>query len=77
VKLQKRHNRTLYTKAMYGRPYDNEDSYGATYNAQREALEFGAVEYRDLQQCCRERGVDFFAAAFELERGDLLASPSA
>ena len=25
VKLQKRHNRSLYTKAMYDRPYDNEN----------------------------------------------------
>jgi N-acetylneuraminate synthase/sialic acid synthase len=73
VKLQKRHNRTLYTKAMYDRPYDNENSYGATYGAHREALEFGAVEYRDLQQYCRELGVDFFATAFDFESADFLA----
>jgi N-acetylneuraminate synthase/sialic acid synthase len=41
VKLQKRSNRTLYTRAMYESPYDNENSFGATYGAHREALEFG------------------------------------
>lgn len=28
VKLQKRDNRTLYTAAMYNKPYDNENSFG-------------------------------------------------
>jgi N-acetylneuraminate synthase/sialic acid synthase len=74
VKLQKRNNRTLYTRAMYDRPYDNENSYGATYGAHREALEFGPSEYRDLQQYCREIGVDFFATAFDFESTDFLAS---
>jgi len=73
VKLQKRHNRSLYTKAMYDKPYDNENSYGATYGAHREALEFGASEYRDLQQYCRELGVDFFATAFDFNSADFLA----
>ena len=40
VKLQKRDNRSLYT-AGYAKPYDNENSYGATYGEHREALEFG------------------------------------
>jgi N-acetylneuraminate synthase/sialic acid synthase len=74
VKLQKRNNRTLYTRAMYDRPYDNENSYGATYGAHREALEFGPSEYRDLQQYCRDLGVDFFATAFDFESADFLAS---
>jgi len=74
VKLQKRNNVTLYTKAMFNRPYENENSYGATYGAHREALEFGASEYRDLQQYCREIGVDFFATAFDFESADFLES---
>ena len=36
VKLQKRSNRTLYTKAMFDSPYDHETSFGATYGQQRE-----------------------------------------
>ncbi|HXG87696.1 MAG TPA: N-acetylneuraminate synthase family protein [Vicinamibacterales bacterium] len=72
VKLQKRDNRTLYTKAMYDKPYDNENSYGATYGEHREALEFGEVEYRELQQYCRELKVDFFATAFDFNSADFL-----
>ena len=30
VKLQKRDNRGLYTRAAYEKPYDNENSFGAT-----------------------------------------------
>ena len=40
VKLQKRHNRGLYTRAAYDKPYDNENSFGATYGEHREFLEF-------------------------------------
>ena len=35
VKLQKRHNRSLYTRAAYDKPYENENSYGSTYGAHR------------------------------------------
>ena len=40
VKLQKRTNRSLYTAEGYNKPYDNPNSYGATYGEHREALEF-------------------------------------
>ena len=33
VKLQKRDNRLLYTRAAYDAPYDHENSFGATYGA--------------------------------------------
>ena len=49
VKLQKRDNRSLYTREYYNRPYDNENSFGATYGEHREALEFGRDEYLELQ----------------------------
>ncbi|MGE3274280.1 MAG: N-acetylneuraminate synthase family protein [Vicinamibacterales bacterium] len=72
VKLQKRHNRSLYTKAAYDKPYENENSYGPTYGAHREALEFGETEYRELQQYCKELDVDFFATAFDFASADFL-----
>ena len=66
VKLQKRHNKTLYTHRMYAQPYDNENSFGPTYGAHREALEFGKSEYRELQRYAADLGLDFFATAFDL-----------
>ena len=73
VKIQKRHNATLFTKALYDQPYDNENSFGATYGAHREALEFGWDEYVELKRYCEEIGVTFFATAFEFESADFLA----
>ena len=43
VKLQKRDNKTLYTHKLFDSPYDNENSFGDTYGAHREALEFAVA----------------------------------
>lgn len=72
VKLQKRDNRGLYTRAAYNKPYDNENSFGATYGEHREFLEFGLTEYQELQQYARELDVDFFATAFDIASADFL-----
>jgi N-acetylneuraminate synthase/sialic acid synthase len=72
VKLQKRDNRGLYTRAAYDRPYDNENSFGATYGEHREFLEFGLPEYTELQAYARELGVDFFSTAFDTASADFL-----
>jgi sialic acid synthase len=73
VKLQKRDNRSLYTREMYEKPYDNENSFGPTYGAHREALEFGRDQYRELQRYARELGISFFATAFDFPSADFLA----
>jgi sialic acid synthase len=73
VKLQKRSNRTLYTRDFFNQPYDNEFSFGRTYGEHREALELDADEYRELQRYAREVGITFFATAFDFESADLLA----
>jgi N-acetylneuraminate synthase/sialic acid synthase len=74
VKLQKRDNRSLYTREMYDRPYDNENSFGPTYGAHREALEFGPDQYRELQRSARDLGITFFATAFDVPSADFLAA---
>jgi sialic acid synthase len=73
VKLQKRDNRSLYTRSMYEKPYDNENSFGATYGEHREALEFGRDEYLELQRHCRDLHLTFFATAFDIPSADFLA----
>jgi len=72
VKLQKRDNRGLYTRAAFEKPYDNENSFGATYGEHREFLEFGREHYIDLQAYAKELGVDFFATAFDMASADFL-----
>jgi sialic acid synthase len=74
VKLQKRHNRSLYTKAAYDKSYDNENSFGATYGEHREFLEFGQKEYKELQAYAKELDIDFFATAFDMTSADFLAA---
>jgi N-acetylneuraminate synthase/sialic acid synthase len=73
VKLQKRDNRTLYTRELYNKPYENENSYGATYGEHREALELGRSEYEELKAHAAELGVTFFATAFDLPSAEFLA----
>lgn len=72
VKLQKRDNRTLYTQALLDQPYVNEHSYGPTYGAHREALEFSRTEYVICQQEAARSNVEFFATAFDEPSADFL-----
>jgi sialic acid synthase len=74
VKLQKRDNRGLYTRAAYNKSYDNENSFGSTYGEHREFLEFELDEYRVLQAYAADLGVDFFATAFDSKSADFLAA---
>jgi N-acetylneuraminate synthase/sialic acid synthase len=73
VKLQKRDNRSLYTREFFDKAYENENSFGPTYGLHREALEFGRDEYVELQAYARELGITFFATAFDFNSADFLA----
>ena len=73
VKLQKRDNRRLYTRALYDSPYDNENSFGRTYGAHREALELDRDAYVELRDEARSLGLVFFATAFDEPSADMLA----
>lgn len=73
VKLQKRDNRALFTRAAYDASYNSENAFGPTYGTHREALEFGRDEYLELQQFAKDLGITFFATAFDIPSADLLA----
>jgi sialic acid synthase len=72
VKLQKRDNRSLFTRDMYDSPYNSENAYAPTYGAHREALEFGWTEYVELQECAQAIGITFFATAFDETSAEFL-----
>jgi sialic acid synthase len=72
VKLQKRENRTLYTEEAYNAPYNSENAFGPTYGAHREALEFNAEQYLDLQAYAKRLGITFFATAFDVPSANFL-----
>lgn len=73
VKIQKRDNATLYTAEYYNRPYEHENSFGHTYGAHREALEFDRPQYKELKACADELGLTFFATAWDYTSADFLA----
>jgi N-acetylneuraminate synthase/sialic acid synthase len=73
VKLQKRDTASLYTRALYHSPYDNEHSFGATYGEHREALELSAAEWLELREFSREEGITLFGTAFDEPSADFLA----
>ena len=72
VKLQKRSNKDLFTKQYFDRPYNSENSFGATYGEHRENLEFDRDQYLELQTFSAHLGVIFFATAFDFESADFL-----
>jgi N-acetylneuraminate synthase/sialic acid synthase len=72
VKFQKRDNRTLYTQDAFDRPYDNRNSYGATYGLHREAVEFGYAEFADLTAYAREIGITMFSTPFDIPSAEFI-----
>lgn len=73
VKLQKRDNRSLYVRSMYEMPYNNENGFGPTYGAHREALELGRSEYIELKKYADELGLTMFATVFDFVSADFMA----
>lgn len=73
VKLQKRDNKSLYTRQFYDSPYNSENAYAPTYGLHREALEFDKAQYQELQAYAKELGLIFFSTAFDHKSADFLA----
>lgn len=67
VKLQKRNNRELLTEEQYNAPHPNPvNSYGDTYGAHREFLEFNVDQNKELQDYCNELGLTFSTSVWDL-----------
>src|SRR3990167_2255561 len=72
VKLQKRDNKSLFTDEFYNKPYENPNSFGATYGHHREALEFNEEQYSILKQYAEALGLVFFATPFDFASVEFL-----
>jgi N-acetylneuraminate synthase len=70
VKFQKRTIDKVYAKAFLDSP--RESPWGATQRAQKVGLEFGLEQYRDIDRYCRERGVAWFASAWDCDSQSFL-----
>ncbi|HCJ65794.1 MAG TPA: N-acetylneuraminate synthase, partial [Elusimicrobia bacterium] len=65
VKFQKRTVEKVYTKEELDRP--RESPWGNTNRDQKYGLEFGKKEYDEIDRYCREKGICWFASAWDLD----------
>ena len=65
VKFQKRTIDLAYSKEFLDSP--RESPWGVTQRAQKEGLEFGLDEYKEIDVYCREKGIEWFASAWDIE----------
>lgn len=67
VKFQKRTNKELLTEEEYNAPHPNPaNSYGDTYGAHREFLEFDLEQHRQLKAWCEEYNVIYSTSVWDL-----------
>lgn len=65
VKFQKRTVDAVYTKEYLDSP--RVSPWGDTQRAQKEGLEFGKEEYIEIDKYCKEKGIEWFASAWDVE----------
>ena len=65
VKFQKRTIDKVYTQEFLASARDS--PWGKTQRAQKEGLEFGEVQYREIDRHCKERKIKWFASAWDVD----------
>ena len=75
VKFQKRCNHELLTPEEYNAPHPNPvHSYGDTYGAHREFLEFDVEQHRRLQRWCDEFGIGYSTSVWDMTSAQEMAA---
>ncbi len=65
VKFQKRTIDLVYTQDFLDG--SRESPWGTTQREQKEGLEFGLDDYTEIDKYCKEKGIEWFASAWDLE----------
>lgn len=65
VKFQKRTVDKVYTKEYLDGP--RQSPWGDTQRAQKEGLEFGKEEYDIIDAYCKEKGIEWYASAWDID----------
>lgn len=65
VKFQKRTIDKVYTKELLDSL--RESPWGKTQRAQKEGLEFGLEQYKQIDAYCKELGIEWFASAWDVD----------
>ena len=63
VKFQKRDMKCELTAEAYDRPYDNPNSFGATYGEHREFLELSEEQHKELREYAIAKRIMYFCTA--------------
>lgn len=67
VKFQKRNNKELLPPEQYNAPHPNPiNSYGDTYGAHREFLEFSVEQHRELMAYCADQGIGYSTSVWDV-----------
>ena len=67
AKFQKRNNKELLTEEQYNAPHPNpSNSYGDTYGAHREFLEFTVEQHKELKAYCDEIGIEYSTSVWDV-----------
>jgi sialic acid synthase len=75
VKFQKRNNKELLTPEQYNSPHPNRDnSYGDTYGAHREFLEFTVEQHAELKEYCESVGLVYSTSVWDVTSAQEIAS---
>jgi len=72
VKFQKRTVEKVYTKEELDKY--RESPWGTTNRQQKMGLEFGKAEYDEIDRYCKEKKIEWFASAWDVDSQDFLAS---
>jgi N-acetylneuraminate synthase len=70
VKFQKRDIDQVYTQEFLDSP--RESSWGKTQRDQKKGLEFNLDEYREIDNYCREKKIEWYASAWDVNSQDFL-----
>ena len=75
IKFQKRCPKELLTEEQYNAPHPNPaNSFGATYGAHREFLEFTVEQHALLKKWCEEEGIIYSTSVWDLTSAKEIAS---
>jgi len=64
VKFQKRDVNQVYTQEFLDSP--RESQWGTTQREQKLGLEFSADEYQEIEDYCKEKSIEWFASAWDI-----------
>jgi len=70
VKFQKRDLDIVYTQELLNS--ERESPWGTTQREQKEGLEFSKEEYQIIDEYCKEKSIDWFASAWDVNSLDFL-----